>query len=499
MSENILEMKNIFKHFPGVQALDNVSFQLKEGEIRALVGQNGAGKSTLLKTLGGIYKADQGEIIINGQKATNWSPREVMDQGVSFIYQELNLIPDLSIAQNICLGRETKNRLGVINWKILSKKAKAILEFIGIFDLDVNWPLTEISVAQQQMVAIAKALYQDPKVLILDEPTSRLSKDETEHLFAILTKMAGSGISIIYVSHRLEEIYRIATTVTVLRDGRLIGTHLLTEFSKTDLIQEMLGERVGAIPQSPIVPEENPICLKVTDLEGKGVKSVSFSVKTGEIVGIVGAVGAGKTEMLRLLFGLDRPTAGSVEIEQEEVFISTPKNAVNLKIALCPEDRKAQGLLLDSSVAHNISLAALIRISTGGIFISQKKENTHAQEIVRQLNIVTPSINHHSRNLSGGNQQKVVLAKWLSTDSKVFLFDEPTVGVDVKGKVEIYQLMGSLAKEGAGIVFVTSDPEEAWQVCSRILVMFGGTITKEVYPKNLTLDKLIYYVMGGTE
>ncbi len=499
MLENILEMRGIHKHFPGVQALQDVDLVLKQGEIRALVGQNGAGKTTLLKILGGIYKVDRGEVMIHGHKATTWTPREVMAEGVAFVHQELGLIPDLTIAQNICLGREPRTAFGIIDWGALAREAKRALELMGTQYLDVGLPLKQISVAQQQMVAIARALNQSPSVLILDEPTSRLSHDETETLFTVLTKMAQSGLSIIYVSHRLEEIYRIASTVTVLRDGRLIGTHNLADFSKADLIQEMLGQRESAIPHSPIVPQGNPVCLEVRDLAGPGVRRVNFSVQSGELLGIVGAVGAGKTELLHLLFGLERPSAGCVLVEGKEVRIHSPEAAIEAGIALCPEDRKAQGLLLDSSIAHNISLASLRAVSLAGTVISGRTESARAGKMIKQLNIVTPSISHHSRNLSGGNQQKVVLAKWLSTDSSIFLFDEPTVGVDVKGKVEIYELMGSLAARGAAIVFATSDPEEAWRVCSRVLVMFGGTITKEVYPDRVGLDRLIFFVMGGTE
>ena len=422
-----------------------------------------------------------------------------MGQGVAFVHQELSLIPDLTVGQNICLGREPKNNLGTIDWVALTRDAREALELIGIQNIDIGSALKQISVAQQQMVAIPRALSQRPTVLVLDKPTSKLSNEETESLFSILAKMAQGGLSIIYVSHRLEEIYRVASTVTVLRDGSLIGTHDLSDFRRADLIQEMLGQRESDIPHSPIVPPGNPVSLDVKSLAGPGVQEVDFTVQSGEILGLVGAVGAGKTELLQLLFGLNQPTAGRVLVQGSEIKFRSPEAAIKAGIALCPEDRKAQGLLLDSSIAHNISLASLRAISLLAGIIARAAEIVRANKMVRQLNIVTPSIGHHARNLSGGNQQKVVLAKWLSTESSVLLFDEPTVGVDVKGKVEFYELMGSLAARGAGIVFVTSDPEEAWRVCSRILVMFGGKITKEVHPDRVALDRLIYFVMGGME
>jgi ribose transport system ATP-binding protein len=499
MAENILEMQNIYKHFPGVQALENVDFCVKKGEIHALVGQNGAGKSTLLKILGGLYKVDKGEILIDGNPVTNLSPLEIINRGIGFIFQELNLIQDLSIAQNLTLGKEPRNKLGLIDRRKMVSMSEEVLKQIGLRELNIHLPLNTASVAQQQMIAIGRALLQKPRVLILDEPTSRLSTEETETLFSVLKKMVEKGVSIIYVSHRLDEIYRIAQRVTVLRDGHLVGTHDLSELTKNELIKQMIGENIKEIPKPSKVSKNNRIIFKVKDLVGESIKHISLSVSTGEILGIVGSVGSGKTELLRALFGLDNFQTGEIEIKEKKVTINKPQDAINNKVGLCPEDRKAQGLLLDSSIVHNISLASLNKITKFAGLISKSNENSQAIGMINLLNIVTSSVKINSRNLSGGNQQKVVLAKWLTTDSEIFLFDEPTVGVDVKGKIEIYEIMSSLVKKGAGVIFVTSDPEEAWKVCNRLLVMYGGKITKELYPSEITLDQLLFFVMGGKE
>jgi len=498
MVETILEMRNVSKRFPGVQALQDVSFDVRRGEIHALVGQNGAGKSTLLKILAGIYTADTGEIVINGEQATDWGPREVLDHGVSFIYQELNLVPDMTVAQNIMLGREPKAVLGTINWRVLRQRARQALERIGDTTIDVSLPLRQLSVAQQQMVAISRALDQNPGLLVLDEPTSRLSIEEVDRLFALLDGMRAREIAVIYVSHRLEEVYRVADRVTVLRDGRRIATTPTKELPPETLVQQMIGSQVREVTQAKVVTG-GQTCLAVENLTSPQVHGVSFELKRGEVLGIVGAVGAGKTEMLRLLFGIDRRSAGRILIDGQEVNIHTPPQAISTGIVLCPEDRKAQGLLLDSSVKNNITLAALRRFSLGGWFLRQRRECQHAEQMVASLRIATPSIHQLARFLSGGNQQKVVLAKWLSTESHIFLFDEPTVGVDVQGKVEIYELLQELAKQGAGVLFVTSDPEEAWAVCGRLLVMYAGHIVAELYPKEVSLDEVMFHVMGGKE
>jgi len=493
----ILQMKKISKRFPGVQALAEVDFDVLPGEVHALVGQNGAGKSTLLKILAGIYKADSGEIIVDGQKATNWTPRDVLNHGVSFIYQELNLVPDLSVAQNIYLGREPYNSLGIIRWDELNRRAQSALERVNENGIDVRLPLNCLSVAQQQMVAIARALDQNPRLLVLDEPTSRLSREEIEGLFRVLNQMAERGIAIIYVSHRLEEVYRISQRVTVLRDGQRIGTHITKELPPNELITEIIGERVRKITPAQPVSAEAPVCLEVENLIGPKVHGVSFSLRRGELLGIVGAVGAGKTELLRYIFGIDRPIFGKIIVNGEFVNVSSTPVMISKGLALCPEDRKAQGLLLDSPLTINISLTALRSFVWGGWWIKRRQEKLHAENMVQSLRISTPTVEQLARYLSGGNQQKVVLAKWLSTNANLFIFDEPTVGVDVLGRVEIYDLLKQLTEKGAGVILATSDPEEAWQICSRLLVLYEGRIIAELNTQQVSLDDVMFYVMGG--
>lgn len=497
VESNILEMRQINKYFPGVHALDSVDFCVRTGEIHALVGHNGAGKSTLLKILSGIHSPDSGDIVFNGNNITNSSPKEVLDHGISFIYQELNLVHNLSVAENIFLGREIKNKIGLIKKNEMRKEARKILNKLGEEKIDVKLPLSEISVAQQQMVAIAKALDQSPRLLVLDEPTSRLSKSEIEKLFSLLHSLALKNISIIYVSHRLEEIYRIAERVTVLRDGKFMGTHAVKEINADDLVEEMVGERLrkseNANPPNP----QAPICLQVNNLKGSTVNNISFYLKQGEVLGIVGAVGSGKTEMIQLLFGLDKRTGGDIEVNGKNIDIFSSQKAVSSGLALSPEDRKSQGLLLMESIINNITLASLKNFTHGGWLVRRQQEVNHAKGMVRKLRIVTPSIRQLTQNLSGGNQQKVVLAKWLSTEAKIFIFDEPTVGVDVQGKEEIYGIVKEIANSGAGVIFLTSDPEEGWSLCSRLLVMFERQIVADVDPKTITLAQLTSYTMGG--
>jgi len=497
VESNILEMRQICKHFPGVQALAGVDFCVRKGEIHALVGHNGAGKSTLLKILSGIYKPDSGQILFDKDTITDWSPREVLDHGISFIYQELNLVQDMTVAQNIYLGREPRNRLGFINWLKMQKNAKAALQQIGEKDIHVKVKLQKLSVAQQQMVAIAKALDQKPQLLVLDEPTSRLSQTEIEKLFEVLKALSEKDISIIYVSHRLDEIYRIAERVTVIRDGNVVGTHDTRKIKPAELIHEMIGDKVRKVENATPPPRNSAICLKVNDLKGPKVNGISFELHQKEVLGITGAVGAGKTEFIHLLFGLEKPTSGEIEMNGNKMRFVSSQDAIKGGLALCPEDRKAQGLILENTIERNISLVALKKLTKGGWLLSGKQENSHARKMVDSLKIIAPSVRQLARYLSGGNQQKVVLAKWLSTDSKVFLFDEPTVGVDVHGKTEIYDLLKKLASEGSGVIFVTSDPEEAWSVCSRVLVIFEGKTTANIDPKKTSLNQLMHYVMGG--
>lgn len=496
MSEQfILEMRGINKRFPGVQALQDVDFEVRRGEVHALVGQNGAGKSTLLKILAGVYDTDTGEVLLNGRPIQDWSPHRVLEHGVSFIYQELSLIPSFTIAQNIMMGREP-HRTGTVNWGAMRASAEQALARVMEERVDLNRPLKRLSVAKQQLVAIARALDQNPSLLVLDEPTSRLSLKDADHLFSLLRQMQDEGLSIIYVSHRLDEIYRIADRITVLRDGQRVMTDDKNTITPDELVRYMIGTDVQrAQPVEALEPGAE--LMRAEDLRGPGVETANLSLHSGEVVGLVGSVGAGKTELLRLLFGAEQRTGGSVWLEGNPLSGEHPRQAIERGVAFCPEDRKAQGLLLDSSVRQNVTLAGLRRFARGGWFPQPRREATAVQQLVERLRIATPSIGRHARTLSGGNQQKVVVAKWLCTESQVFLFDEPTVGVDVQGKAEIYKLMRDLAEQDAGVLFATSDAEESLQVCNRLLVMYQGRIVAALDVQETTLEEVMLYTMGG--
>lgn len=497
MTDFVLELKSVSKYFPGVQALDDVDFSINRGEIHALVGQNGAGKSTLLKILSGVYHADQGSLYLDGEVLQKWTPKEIIDNGIAFIYQELNLVQSLSVAQNIYISREPKNFIGIIDWKIMRDSAKKALVRIGVHDIDPLTRLDKLTVAKQQLVAIARAINMNPKILILDEPTSRLGGEDVENLFGVLKEMRNSGLSIIYVSHRLNEIYQIADRITVLRDGKKVATELKENILASELVKHMVGEELFD-KNYHSHKELGEVCFEAEDLSLTGNERVNFKLHKNEVLGLVGAVGSGKTETVRAIFGIDRMHSGVLKTGNKKLRNHNATRAINVGIALCPEDRKYQGLILDDSIQNNITLAGLRNISKYNLFINPKNEKHVGKRQSELLRIVTPSIKRNARSLSGGNQQKVVLAKWLSTDANMFIFDEPTIGVDVQGKAEIYDLIHDLAENGSAILFVTSDTDEAFSVCDRILVMFGGQIVAELDTRKTTKEEIAFYVMGGS-
>lgn len=492
----VLEMHNIDKQFPGVHALKNVHFDVRKGEIHALVGQNGAGKSTLLKILAGIYHPDEGTISINGNNYDRWTPHQIMGMGVSFIYQELNLFQDLSVAQNLFIGREPTRVPGVIYQNEMRARAEKALARLDATDIQVDALVKDLSAAKQQIVAIAKAFDQNPSLIVLDEPTSRLGLEDSEKLFAILNKMRDQGLSIIYVSHRLGEIYRISDRITVLRDGCLIKTDDAKSITPRQLVQYMVGEDV-LIKKYKQKDKRGDVLLKTESLTGGSFQDVNLELHAGEVLGLVGAVGAGKTEMVRVLFGIDLFESGMISVQGNKITRNKPQKAIANGMALCPEDRKYQGLVLENSIRENITISSLNKVKTSFWLVDRKSEKDTVNAMVSRLRIATPSIDKKARELSGGNQQKVVLAKWLCTDSCVFIFDEPTVGVDIQGKSEIYDLMHELANNGAGVLFVTSDIEEGLHVSDRLLVMYKGSIIKELDPHRSSLEETSLYAMGG--
>jgi ribose transport system ATP-binding protein len=492
--DNILVCRNITKQFPGVLALDNVSISIRRGEIHALVGENGAGKSTLMKILTGVYQPDSGEVIFEGQPVRFTNPRQAMDRGISIIHQEFSLLSYLNAYENIFLGREAK-KLGVFSDKqAMKEEARRYLAMLGI-EIDLEVPIERLSVAERQFIEIAKAVAQDAKILILDEPTATLTVRETERLFNVMKGLKAQGVSMIYISHHLNEIFEMCDRVTCLRDGQVVCTKDVNELCQAELVRHMVGrELTNTFPAMRHKPSSEPV-LEVKRLANPGEFDVSFSLRRGEILGIAGLIGSGRTEILRALFGADRAAVHEVYMEGRKLEIKSPEQALQYGIGLIPEDRKAQGLILGHCVRHNISLTHINKLSTKG-FISARKERQSVLEKVEALRIKVPDIEHLVMNLSGGNQQKVVLAKWLATDCRVLIFDEPTRGIDVGAKSEIYELMDALAEQGISIIMISSELPEVIGMSDRILVIRKGQISAEL-PAGATQEQILEYAIGG--
>ena len=491
-----LEMRGITKQFPGVLALDNVQFEVERGEVHALVGENGAGKSTLLKILAGAITMDKGEIILNGKPVRFHSPLDAIQAGIAVIYQEFNLVPYLSAGENIFLGREPRKFNGFVDFRKLHSEAQKILDRIGA-NFSSRTLVSQLSVAQQQMTEIAKALSQNAQIIAMDEPTSALTEREVEHLFDIIRSLKSEGVAIIFVSHRLEEIFQIADRITVLRDGKYVGTKRIEETNRDEVITMMVGREIKEkIPKRPAKIGEE--ILRVEGLTREGVfRDISFTLHKGEVLGLAGLVGAGRTEIARAIFGADPIDRGKIYLEGKEVRIRSPQDAIRLGIGLLTEDRKRYGLVLPMTVRENTTLANLMEVAMRG-FINFAKEREVARKFVEDLDIATPSIEQIARNLSGGTQQKLVLAKWLFTKSKVLIFDEPTRGIDVGAKVEIYELMNQLAERGVGIIMISSELPEILGMSDRILVIHEGRIAGELKREEATQEKIMHLATGGS-
>lgn len=489
--EYILDIRNITKTFPGVKALTDVSFQVKKGSVHALMGENGAGKSTLIKVLTGVYKPDGGCFYFKGKEAHVTKPLEAQQLGLSVVHQELKLSETLSVAENIFLGRPFMTKAHLVDWKRLRKEAKKLLESLAI-DLDVDMEVSRLSVAQKQIVEICKAMSFESDLLIMDEPSATLTDRELDCLFNIIDILKARGVTIIYISHRMEEIFRIADMVTVLRDGCHIKTLPVEEVDRPKLISLMVGREIGN-EYPKLEAEIGDIALEVKNLStSKLLHDVNFNVRHGEVVGFSGLVGAGRTETARAVFGADKRTSGEIYIDGKKVEIHSVMDAVKHKIALAPEDRKQQGLVLIHSVNHNTSLVDLNNVCTGGL-LDHKKEKALAQKFIDLLGTATPSTEQEVRLLSGGNQQKVVLAKWLAVDSDILFFDEPTRGVDVGAKAEIYKLICQLAQNGKAVVMISSDMPELIGICDRIYVMREGTITGEIQRSDFSQEAIMEF------
>lgn len=489
-----LQMRGVSKAFPGVQALRDVDLELHAGEVLAVLGENGAGKSTLIKILGGAHPPDTGTIHIAGNPTPIQSPMDAQRAGVSIIYQEFNLIPALSARENIFLGRE-RLRFGLLQRELESQQARELFSRLGVA-IDPDVPCRDLSVAQQQLVEIAKALSLDARILVLDEPSATLTPPEVERLFGIIRDLQARGLGLIYISHRLEEIFAIAGRVMVLRDGQVVGTRSVADIKRGELIEMMVGRKMEQeFPKRSVRPGNDRFVVRNL-CRGRKVRGVSFSIRRGEVLGLTGLVGAGRTETARCLFGADRADSGIVELDGRPLRIRRPRDAIRAGLALLTEDRKSQGLVLGHSVRENFGLPNLRRFSRLGMVLEKKERGAFAG-YVRNLNIRIPHQEQLARNLSGGNQQKVVLAKWLERNCEVIIFDEPTRGIDAGGKFEVHQLINELAAQGKAILMISSDLPEILGMSDRVLVMHEGRIVGEIQDASRATQEDIMHLAVG--
>jgi monosaccharide-transporting ATPase len=501
LRKEIVNMNSIYKYYPGVQALDNVDFSLRQGEVHALVGENGAGKSTLIKVLTGVDQPDAGAIILDQQKVTIRSPQDAQALGISTVYQEVNLCTNLTVAENILIGREPM-RWGSIDRKAMNIRAREVLQRLNI-DLDVTQPLGSCSVAIQQMAAIARALeISSAKILILDEPTSSLDSHETEQLFNVMRKLKSDGVAIIFITHFLDQVYKVADRITVLRNGTLVGTYETAKLSRLELIKKMIGRSLTELEDmSKIKQESSQHIQSEALLEAKEVgragslEPVSLELHAGEVVGLAGLLGSGRTEIAQLLFGVDKPSTGSMRMDDQEVKDFSPLGSISRGVALCPEDRKDAGIIGELTVRENIILA--LQASLGWFkYLRTQEQYEIAEKYIELLNIATPSADQPVKNLSGGNQQKVILARWLATNPKLLIMDEPTRGIDVGTKAEIQKLVLSLAEEGKSCLFISSELEEVLRTSHRIVVMRDRKKVAE-FSGDVTENKIMHAIAGS--
>lgn len=494
-----IEMIEIKKRFAGVKALDGARLQVRPGEIHALIGENGAGKSTLMKVLAGALKKDGGEIRIDGRKTEIQTPREAHRLGIATIYQEFMLAPDLTVAENIFIDNLASGKR-LINWKELNRSAKRLLEELGFGEINPTAKAGALSVAYQQVVEICKSLSRKVKVLILDEPTAVLTFREIEKLFALLRKLKSEGVSIIYISHRLEEIFQLCDEITVMKDGSFVKQVRADEIDKERLIGLMVGRDIKDIfPRRENVVIGPPI-LEVKNLcAGPLVQNISFTLRAGEVLGFYGLVGAGRTETMRAIFGADTAESGEIALFGEKVKFRSPKQAVKKGLGMVPEDRKKQGLILEQSIKANTTVTSMRDVQNGFRAFDKKKEAAYTEGILDSLNTKYASVEDKVSQLSGGNQQKVALAKWLAAKSRCIIFDEPTRGVDVGAKTEIYTCMNQLAAQGIGIVMISSEMPELMGMSDRIIIMRQGKIAGEITKEEFTENNMIRLAMGGIQ
>ncbi len=497
LSEIILKMEGTSKSFPGVKALDNVEFQLRKGEIHALMGENGAGKSTLIKVLTGVYEKDAGQTILDGKPVHFKSPQEALGMGIGTVFQEIALCPNLTVAENMFIGRSRDN---FVQWKKMNEKAAELLDSLGI-PASPTQELASCSIAVQQMVAIARAIDMDCKILILDEPTSSLDDDEVKKLFTLMRELKARGVGIIFITHFIDQVYEISDTITVLRNGKLIGEYQTSTLSQIELISKMMGKALSDISEmkrqeQPKTGDSVPVFEASELASAAGVRPFNFTIEKGEVNGFAGLLGSGRSESVRAIFAADKVTGGEIKIDGKKVKLKAPLNAMKKGIGYLPEDRKRDGIIGELSVRDNIILALQVM---KGFFrpLSRKQAEEFADEYVQKLDIRTPSINTPVESLSGGNQQKVVLARWLLTHPMYLILDEPTRGIDVGTKVEIQKLVLKLAEDGMSLTFISSEIDEMLRVCSRLIVMKDREIVGELSGPNLTEQDVMHMIAQG--
>ncbi|MEX3615984.1 sugar ABC transporter ATP-binding protein [Paenibacillus glucanolyticus] len=493
MSEVLLQMEGITKEFPGVLALNNCQFELRRGEVHALMGENGAGKSTMMKILTGVYQKDEGTVTYQGKPVELTNPKAAQDAGISMIHQELNLAPDLTVAQNIFIGREPRRRLRLfLDDQALHRQVKALFQRMGL-DMDPAVQVSELTVAKQQMVEIAKALSYNADVLVMDEPTAALSETEIEDLFRIIRQLRADGVGIVYISHRMDEIKRITDRITVMRDGQYIDTVLTAEVTTQDIISKMVGRQIYETSKPEAAAGERETVLEVKGLnQGRALRDISFTLRKGEILGIAGLVGAGRTELARAIFGADRIQSGEIYIHGSRVKMRGPHDAVRLGIGYLSEDRKRYGCVVDLDVKSNVVIASYPEFLLPGGWMNTEKIRKQAEDMVERLKVKTPHVDQEVKFLSGGNQQKLVIGKWLTRDCDILIFDEPTRGIDVGAKSEIYRLLNELAAQGKSIIMISSELPEILRMSHRILVMCEGRITGELDHEEATQEIIMH-------
>lgn len=492
----ILELNNITKLYPGVKALDNISLQIEEGEVHALVGENGAGKSTLIKTCTGAVIADEGEIKINGKAFKYMTPKLSQSKGIAVIYQEFNLVGELSVAENVFLGRAIKKGI-FIDKQSMVKESEKIFEQFNI-DIDVNELVSNLTVGYQQLVEIAKAISQDAKILIMDEPSAPLTKMEAERMYLVVDELKKRGVTIIYISHRMEEIFRLADRVTVMRDGKTVKTMPIEKTDVDEIVKLMVGREIKETYPGRKKCIKDEVILKLNNLSGNGIKDVSFEIKRGEILGLAGLIGSGRTELAELIFGVAKKESGQIIYRGEEINPKSPRDAIDKGIALIPEDRKKLGALLDIDIKGNISMPILKRISKI-FFVNKNKEEEIANFYKDNINIKTPSLKQKVKNLSGGNQQKVIVAKWLASESDFIIFDEPTRGIDVGAKYDIYKLVNTLVENGKTILMISSEMPEVMGMSDRIIVLSEGRISGILEKREFEQERIMSLASNSKE